>query len=204
MDISTQRVGWASRTTLPLHTPAGLALALFGAMATGALVDVSHPVRAALLPLVVAPFLAAVLLPFRATALLAAVSVALLLVLPQSFVSDQGLQYLRLAAVTGVDVLAVVAALWRERLVATRMRLVRERDRARLARREALELNDGIYQALFVARVWREMGELERSDEATDRAFRRTAALIEGLLEDVPLHPGALTQREPRLEKVGP
>lgn len=188
---------WGPRTMLRLYTPARLARALLLAMAVGALVDLGFPDRAALLPLVVAPFLAAVLLPFRPTVLIAGLSLGLLLVLPESFMSDQGLQYLRLTSVAGVDALAIVSTLWRERLLKTRVRLVREQERARLARREALQLNDGIYQSIFAARMWNELGDRERSAAAVERALASTASLIEDLLQDVPVHPGALVRRTP-------
>lgn len=184
-----------SHARLPLS--ASVVIALVGSMAIGSFVDLAVPDKVDLLPLVVAPFVAAVLLPLRATALVAALSLGLILLLPQGFVTDTGFQYLRLAAVAAVDMLAVVCTLWRERLAEARARLIRERERTALARRHALELNDHIYQSLFTSKIWADMGEVERAGAAFDRALHGTADLLAELLVDVPVHPGALLRPLP-------
>lgn len=187
--------------SLPLGLPMPLVVTalLLGAIAVGSVVDLAVPDKAALLPLVVAPFVAAVLLPLRATVLVAGVSLVLVVVLPQAFVTDSGFQYLRLTAVAALDVLAVVATIWRHHLAETRVRLIRERERTAVSRRHALELNDEIYQSLFTSRLWADLGEAERSGVAFDRALHGSAELLAELLLDVPLHPGALSRSLPPL-----
>ena len=185
----------ASLSGLPLS--AWVAVVLLGAIVTGSVIDTALPSKAALLPLVVAPFVAAVLLPLRATVLIAGVSLVLIVVLPQAIVTPAGFQYFRLAAVAALDVLAVVSTMWREHLAQARARLIREQERAVVSRRHALELNDTIYQSLFTSRLWADMGEAKRADVAFDRALHGTAELLAELLVDVPVHPGALLRSLP-------
>lgn len=184
--------GQAPRRPLGFVTPAWVALVLLVLMGIGSIVDLVVPGRVALMPLVVAPFVSAVVLPFRTTVVVAALSLALAVVLPEAFVTADGYQYLRFSALAALDVLAVVSTLWRERLVSARVRLARERERAVLARRHALEVNDQIYQSLVAARLWADMGDRGRSDAALDKAVHGTADLLGDLLVDVPLHPGSL------------
>lgn len=181
--------------TLPV--PAWISVTLLGSVAIGSLIDLAVPDKAALLPLVVAPFVAALLLPVPATLVVAGVSLTLIVALPQAIVTDSGFQYFRLAAVAALDILAVVAAGQRQHLAETRARLIRERERTVLSRRHALELNDHIYQSLFTSRLWADLGEVERADAAFDRALLGTAELLADLLVDVPVHPGALLRTLP-------
>lgn len=176
---------------------AWLFLALLVVMAAGSVFDLARPDKAALLPLVAAPLVAAVALPVRATVVVAVVALLLAVVLPQALFSSQGLQYVRFSALTGLAVLAVVSSLWRQRLHGARLRLDVERERARVVRQQALELNDGVYQSLFAARMWARLGRDDRAEASLDQALEGTARLVADGLEDVPLVPGALRRAAP-------
>ena len=166
-----------------------LALAL--AMSGGAIYDGVDPNKAALLPLVLAPLIASLLLRPRATALLAALCVVLAIAVPQGFVTTTGVQLLRFSALLALAVLAVLSAIWRERLAETRVRLAVINAQTSDARRRAVELNDSVYQKLFTARMWSEMGDAGAAIAAIDQALAGTAHLLNDLVEQGNVKPGA-------------
>jgi hypothetical protein len=166
------------------------------AMLGGALFDGIDPNRAALLPLVVGPLAAALLLPVRATAAISALCVFLALVLPQAFLTDAGPQILRFSALVALSVLAIMSARWRQRLDETRIRLAVSGAQASDARRRAVELNDGVYQNLFAARMWSRMGDPDAASASIDEALAATSSLLSELLQQGSISPGSLVKRE--------
>jgi len=196
--------GRSGRRQTPLGALAPPLIGLVLAVGAGSLYDVLDPNKAALLPLVAAPLVAAVALSPRATALISALCVALLLVLPQSFVTNDGVRYLRLSALVSLSVVAVVASVLRQRLVSAQIRLEVAADRAEETHRRALELNDRVHQNIFAARAWSQMGRKEDADAALDRALEATSSLLAGMLEGADLDSGYLTQRSVGEELDGP
>lgn len=170
-------------------------LALMLMAAVGAIYDAVDPNKAALLPLVVAPILASLLLPIRPTAVLASFSVVLALVVPQGFVTTSGIQVLRFSALLGLALMAILGSVWRQRLADTRIRLAVSNAQAADARRRAVELNDGVYQKLFTARMWSEMGDTEAAIDAIDQALAGTAHLLDDLVEQGNVTPGSFVNR---------
>ena len=165
-------------------------LALILAMSGGAIYDGVDPNKAALLPLVLAPLIASLLLRPRATAVLATVCVLIALVVPQGFVTSSGVQLLRFSALLALAVLSVISAIWRERLADTRVRLAVTSVQASDARRRAVELNDSVYQKLFTARMWSQIGDSDAALEVIDQALAGTAHLLNDLVEQGNVGPG--------------
>ena len=188
--------------TRPDLRSAWVFLALVLAMSGGAVYDAVDPNKAALLPLVVAPLIASLLLRPRATALLGTFCVVLALVVPQGFVTSSGIQLLRFSALLALAVLAVISSVWRERLADTRVRLAVTSAQAVDARRRAVELNDSVYQKLFTARMWSQIGDSDAALEVIDQALEGTAHLLNDLVEQGNIGPGAFVTQGPVDDKV--
>jgi hypothetical protein len=175
----------------------GIVLGMFAALAATSTADLVHPNRPGLLVLVLVPLLSAVLLRPRATATLSIVCALLAMTLPGSLYEAGAVRFVRVAAISGIAVMAIVAAIWRQRLVAARMDLMAQRAALDRDRREALHVNDAILQDVFTARMWMEMGRESEASRALGRALEATRDLVSGLLGDgrTP-RPGELVRAE--------
>jgi hypothetical protein len=173
----------------------GLLAALFG-MTIADLVD---PNRPGLLVLILAPLLAAVLLRPRATATLSVVCVLLALTLPGSLYEAGAIRFIRVAAIAGISVMAIVAAIWRQRLTSARLDLLAQRASLERDRRAALEVNDAILQDVFTARMWMVLGRQAEASQALTRALESTSGFVGSLLGDSHIpRAGELVRRDAR------
>ena len=186
-----------SRLEIPGRSDLRLWIFLFLVLApsVGVVFDAIAPNKSALLPLVLAPVLASLLLPTRPTGVLAAFCVLLALVAPQGFVTTGGVQLLRFTALAGLCVLAILGAFWRGRLADTRIRLAVASAQASDARRRAVELNDSVYQNLFTARMWSQMGDSDAAAVAIDQALEGTSTMLDELVEQGHIRPGAFVNQ---------
>lgn len=166
---------------LPRGTEAATGL-LLAALAGATIADLVYPNRPGLIVLVLVPMGGAVLLRPRTTATLSVLSTLLALVLPGSLNDGGALRFVRVVAIGGVSLLAVLAAIWRRRLQRTETDLQAERRAAERNRREALEVNDTILQDVFSAHTWLELGREREATAALGRALESTRRLVGGLL----------------------
>ena len=174
-----------------------IVLGLFTALAGTSIADLVHPNRPGLLVLILVPLLSAVLLRPRATATISLVCVLLAVTLPGSLYEAGAVRFVRVAAISGISAMAIVAAIWRQRLLAARVDLVSQRTATERDRREALHVNDAILQDVFTARMWLEMGREAEASEALTRALESTRALVSELLgDDRAPRPGDLVREE--------
>src|SRR5579884_3390833 len=134
---------------MPRTASERIVLGLFTALAGMSIADVVHPNRPGLLVLILVPLLSAVLLRPRATATLSVVCVVLTTILPGSLYEAGAVRFVRVAAIGGIAILAVVAAVWRQRLTSARLDLAAQRATLERDRREALQVNDAILQDVF-------------------------------------------------------
>lgn len=172
-------------------------LGLFTALAGMTIADLVHPNRPGLLVLILVPLLSAVLLRPRATATLSIVCVLLTVTLPGSLYEAGTMRFVRAAAIGGISAMAVVAAIWRQRLTSARLDLMAHRAMLERDRREALQVNDAILQDVFTARMWLEMGREAEASRALGRALESTRELVGGLLgDDRSPRPGDLVRVE--------
>ena len=155
---------------------------LLAALAGTSIADLVHPNRPGLIILVLVPLVAAVLLRPRATATLAVMSTLLALTLPGSLDDAGAVRFVRVIAIGGISLLAVVAAVWRRRLQRVEVDLQAERQAAEHNRREALAVNDTILQDVFAAHTWLELGREREASAALGRALESTRRLVGSLL----------------------
>jgi hypothetical protein len=161
--------------------------------------DLVDPNRPGLLVLILAPLLAAVLLRPRATATLSVVCVLLALTLPGSLYEAGAIRFIRVAAIAGISVMAIVAAIWRQRLTSARLDLLAQRASLERDRRAALEVNDAILQDVFTARMWMVLGRQAEASQALTRALESTSGFVGSLLGDSHIpRAGELVRRDAR------
>lgn len=186
-----------SRRGVPRTGAERIVLGLFAALAGMSIADLVQPNRPGLLVLIVVPLLSAVLLRPRATATLSTVCILLAVTLPGSLYEAGAVRFIRVAAIAGISAMAMVAAIWRQRLTAARLELVSQRTTTERDRREALHVNDAILQEVFTARMWLEMGREAEASEALTRALESTRALVSELLgDDRAPRPGELVRTD--------
>ena len=151
----------------------GLLVSLLGS----SVADLVLPNRATLLPLVFAPLLAGIGLTVARALVVASVSAVLAVLLPEALFAVSGsLQYVRFAAVLGVCFAAVLTAYLRRRLEIVIEDVTDER-------RRVLEANDKVYQGLFAAKTWFDLGDREKGVEALQSALTSASGLIDDHLD---------------------
>lgn len=192
-----RHLGKVRRRWVPRTGSERIVVGLFAALAGMSIADLVEPNRPGLLVLILVPLLSAVFLRPRATATLSVVCVVLAMTLPGSLYEAGAVRFVRVAAISGISAMAIVAAVWRQRLLAARLDLVAQEATLERDRREALQVNDAILQDVFTARMWLEMGRAPEASRALGRALEATRALIGGLLgDDRTPRPGDLVRAE--------
>ena len=186
-----------NRRWVPRTGSERIVVGLFAALAGMSIADLAHPNRPGLLVLIVVPLLAAILLRARATATVSAACVLLAMTLPGSLYDAGAVRFVRVAAIAGISIMAIVGAVWRQRLTSTRLDLLAQRANVERDRREALEVNDSVLQDVFTARMWMALGRQLEASEALTRALESTSSLVSSLLgEDHTPKAGELVRRD--------
>ena len=168
-----------------MASTAALLLILLGASTA----DLIRTDRATLLPLVFVPLLGAIGLRVVPALVVSASSLLLAAVLPGSLYSNTGIQYVRFSAVAGVCIASVGTSYLRERLRATTRQLAREREAAIEEARRALASNDAVYQRLFAAKIWQDLGDPEKATDALKEALATATELIDDHLHKLEVRP---------------
>jgi hypothetical protein len=165
-------------------------LALLLVLAATSLADLVRTDRATLLPLVFVPLLAGIGLTLVPTVVLSSSSALLAVTLPGALFSSTGVQYVRFSAVLGVCIASVATSYLRRRLRTTTRQLAREREAALQDHRRALASNDAVYQRLFAAKIWQDLGDDEKATDALRQALATASELIDDRLHKLEAPPG--------------